>query len=245
MLSHVTNSRTIKVATLIFVATVLHSIFAAPVVLAGEGDYHHAPCLDTECPVRVRSASRGGAHDSDTCWYVGTKCGSWTKGTVGYFCLDHDDKYCGCDASQDWSTLGWHSDKHPCTVGDPGTGDDGSEPGLPQTLSCDQICEGEDPACETCCGDGGTWTEVGCITATQSGIIAAVMRIFIGIVTAIAVLRFIQAGIMFNTEDPDKIKEAKSIATSAVVALILAGTLPVILNFVLDVDVLGIGKIFG
>ncbi len=119
------------------------------------------------------------------------------------------------------------------------------DPSIPVVLSCDQVCEGEDPACGTCCSAGGTWTEVGCITATQSGVVAAVMRIFIGIVTAIAVLRFIQAGILFNTEDTEKIKEAKSIATSAVVALIIAGTLPVILNFALGMDVLGIGNIFG
>jgi len=145
---------------------------------------------------------------------------------------------------------------------------------LPQSLTCEQECLGEcevlsadgktcitpgsefancckcscgNPDCSTATATGtnNVWTEVGCLTTTQEGIIAAVLRIFIGIATGLAVIRFVQAGIMFNTDDMEKIKEAKEIASSAIVALILGGITPVLINWVLGMDVLGLGSIFG
>jgi hypothetical protein len=106
--------------------------------------------------------------------------------------------------------------------------------------------------CKCVCGDencGGSdftenvWTELGCIKATENGIIVAVMRVFIGVVTGLAVIRFIQAGIMLNTDDPEKIKEGKSIAISAVAAIVFGALIPIILNFV-GIKILDIGAIF-
>lgn len=110
--------------------------------------------------------------------------------------------------------------------------------------SCEVICELEDPHCLTCCNGGNFWTELGCITPTQKGIVAAILRIFIGVITAIVIIRLIQAGMLFNTDDPDKINEAKSIATSAIISLIFGAMIPIILNFI-GVDILGLGQILG
>ena len=86
------------------------------------------------------------------------------------------------------------------------------------------------------------WTELGCISATTNGVILAITRIFVGIITAVVILRFIQAGFMMNTDDPEKIKEAKAIVVSAITALVFGVMIPIILNFI-GIDVLGIGKI--
>ncbi len=90
---------------------------------------------------------------------------------------------------------------------------------------------------------GNVWTELGCIEGSQAGLIIFIMRIFVGVVTALAVVRFVQAGFMLNTDDPEKIKEGKSIAVSAVIAIIFGAMIPIILNFI-GLDILGIGKIF-
>lgn len=119
-------------------------------------------------------------------------------------------------------------------------------------IPCPDVCAAEGGnagVCESCmCSgndySGNLWTEIGCITPTQKGLVAAVLRIFIGIITAIVVIRFIQAGMLFNTDDPDKISEAKSIATSAVIALIFGAMIPIILNFI-GVDILNLGQIIG
>jgi len=90
---------------------------------------------------------------------------------------------------------------------------------------------------------GNIWTELGCINASEKGFVISMMRIFVGAVTGIALIRFIQAGIMLNTDDPEKIKEGKSIFISAVVAIFMSGLMPILLNF-LGLDILGIGKLF-
>lgn len=125
--------------------------------------------------------------------------------------------------------------------------------------TCAANCTGEgslekqEKCCECMCGSScassnktattnNIWTEIGCINTSQEGLVIAVMRVFFGVVTGLAVLRFIQAGMMLNTDDMEQIKEAKNIATQAVVALIVGGTIPLVLNFI-GVDILGIGNL--
>ena len=121
---------------------------------------------------------------------------------------------------------------------------DGNPVGQPdiKPITCDEVCAGENDNCGDCCTAGNVWTEIGCISPTQNGVVIAVMRVFIGIVTGLAVLRFAQAGFMLNTDDPEKIKEGKSIAVSAVIAIIFGTMIIVILNFI-GVDILRIGQI--
>ena len=124
---------------------------------------------------------------------------------------------------------------------------------IPAPLSCSDYCEdekgtGQYEPCKACVCDGednltnNVWTEIGCITATEEGIIVAIMRVFFGVATSIAVLRFVQAAFMLNTDDPEKIKEGKSIMVSGVIALALAGSLIVLLNFI-GMSILGIGNL--
>ncbi|MBU0975522.1 MAG: hypothetical protein ABIE03_07840 [Patescibacteria group bacterium] len=127
-----------------------------------------------------------------------------------------------------------------------------SEVGQNSTDCCNCVCGNSDCNCPT--GDdgkddcsetytGNVWTEVGCITPSDDGIVVAVMRVFVGIVTGLSVIRFIQAGYMMNTDDPEKMKEAKGIIGSAIAAIAFGVLIPIILNFV-GIDILGIGKIF-
>ena len=125
----------------------------------------------------------------------------------------------------------------------------------PEPMTCGQVCANEGDmmgACEECICPGGNtgsieqtnrvWTELGCISASSNGVILAVMRIFLGIVTGAVILRFIQAGFMMNTDDPEKIKEAKSIVVSAITALIFGAMIAIILNFI-GINILDIGDI--
>lgn len=140
-----------------------------------------------------------------------------------------------------------------CDINQPDEEDDGNDDNTGSgNVRCDATCEISgvlDENCVNCMCSGGVfsghvWTEIGCITPTQKGVVAAVLRIFIGVISAIVVIRFIQAGMLFNSDDPDKISEAKSIATSAIIALIFGAMIPIILNFI-GVDILGLGQILG
>jgi hypothetical protein len=184
--------------------------------------------------------------------------------TFGYVEGKQEYEYCtkrsGSGALAAWVDCGsfsyecYHDPANPIIPGD-GDGDGGSSD-IP-TLTCEEICSGEEKEsdnynyCISCICEGepsGTvttgnvWTELGCIDATQNGIIISVMRIFVGVVTGLAIIRFIQAGFMLNTDDPEKIKEGKSIAVSAVAAIAFGALLIVIMNFI-GINVLGIGKI--
>ncbi|MDD3646919.1 MAG: pilin [Candidatus Dojkabacteria bacterium] len=128
----------------------------------------------------------------------------------------------------------------------------GDETGSNLTDCCNCVCGNPDCSCpagddgEDDCSEtytGNLWTEVGCITPSDNGIVVAVMRVFVGIVTGLSVVRFIQAGYMINTDDPEKMKEARGIVTSAVIAIAFGIMLPILLNFI-GIDILGIGKIF-
>lgn len=143
-----------------------------------------------------------------------------------------------------------------CESGNNGSGNDGDRynNNPPEIPTCGEICvsEGEDEGyCLECICAGGkdsteftnnVWTELGCITPTQEGVISAIMRVFFGIVTGVALIRFVQAAIYLNSDDPEKKKEGKSIVMSAMAALALGASLPVVLNF-LGIDILGIGSI--
>lgn len=183
----------------------------------------------------------------------------WEDNKSGCRCFEHSAKVLGdddhggtyyyCDGNQEPGT--W--------VASPPTepGPSPSPSDSVKKLTCIEICEGEEgerlTQCLVCVCDGdnyeGTklsqniWTELGCIEATLGGIIIAVMRVFFGVVTGLAIIRFIQAGFMLNTDDPEKIKEGKSIAVSAVAAIIFGAMIPILLNFV-GLDILGIGELF-
>jgi len=185
----------------------------------------------------------------------------------------HMDKFCACDVNGE--NLGWYTEYYPCTnipippeqtttspkltCHEICIGEGKDKDGDPKT---DDFEEGEQYAscCSCVCGTdscpkdllsskdimtGNVWTEVGCINATEKGIVIAVMRIFLGVVTTIALFRFVQAAFMMNTDDPEKIKEGKSIFASAITAIFAAVLMPIVLNF-MGIKILGdkIGAIF-
>lgn len=157
-----------------------------------------------------------------------------------------------CNSSGQWQ-------KDDPGITPPGGGSSGPVSGaIPEELNPMDICAGEQEggrhseccSCvsgnESCSGDvtgEGVWTELGCISPSQHGIAIFVMRIFFGIVTALAVVRFIQAGILLNSDEPEKIKEGKSIAVSALFALAFAALLPIFLSF-FGVNILNLPDLF-
>jgi hypothetical protein len=223
-------------------------------------DYGYYPhCSNNKCQDQFTFTSGIGDEHVVLCYDPGENfCWNLIYDITKFRCTNWDkNKYCcaGYDTADDPSC----NDNKFCTGGCPASTDgdgDGGSSEVP-TLTCEEICSGEEKGsdnynyCISCICEGepsGTvttgnvWTELGCIDATQNGIIISVMRIFVGVVTGLAIIRFIQAGFMLNTDDPEKIKEGKSIAVSAVVAIAFGALLIVIMNFI-GINVLGIGKI--
>lgn len=232
---------------------------------------YKVPALDlsgTEVTVNCSSSKEGGS----TCQDVGSprvvycKKETWEcdsskgecssrkkKGGIGCITNCAQAENFTVHAGQ-WCLKGTFHQNKPTSCGS--SGDNGSDPvgtqpvgEPPIELTCADggdppgKCTGEGQDCVKCCEAEGVWTELGCIKADQYGVTVAVMRIFVGIVTGIAVLRFIQAGLMLNSDDPEKIKEGKGIAISAVMAMIFGAMIPILLNFI-GVDILGIGELF-
>lgn len=63
--------------------------------------------------------------------------------------------------------------------------------------------------CCACREHGGVWTGIGCTDTTPVGVITGIIRIVFGVVGGVALLQLIIAGIMYQTGDETKIKEAR------------------------------------
>ncbi|KXK26790.1 MAG: hypothetical protein TR69_WS6001000811 [candidate division WS6 bacterium OLB20] len=83
------------------------------------------------------------------------------------------------------------------------------------------------------------WNALGCWDVSLNGIVTRLFQIGIGIIGGVMILRFIQAAIMMQTDNPEQIREAKEIVSSAIIALIVLLGAVVILRF-LGINVLGI-----
>ncbi|MBN1916246.1 hypothetical protein JW796_04695 [Candidatus Dojkabacteria bacterium] len=97
----------------------------------------------------------------------------------------------------------------------------------------------KDPACVKCRDSGYTYTALGCIDTSRSGLITWLIRLSIIVVMVAIIFRFIQASFLIRSGDPEKIKEGKEIITSAVIALVLILISVPLLDFI-GVRVLGI-----
>lgn len=95
-------------------------------------------------------------------------------------------------------------------------------------LNCYKNC----PTKDTC-----SYSSLGCIQTTQSGIIVRIFQIGLGVVGALAIARFIQAALLRQTADPSKIQESYDIITSIIIGIVVLLGSTVILRFI-GVDIL-------
>ena len=95
-------------------------------------------------------------------------------------------------------------------------------------LACYKDC----PTANTC-----SYSSLGCIQTTQSGIVVRIFQIGLGVVGALAIARFIQAALLRQTADPSKIQESYDIITSIIIGIVVLLGSTVILRFI-GVDIL-------
>lgn len=101
---------------------------------------------------------------------------------------------------------------------------------------CNQIPEdGPRGKCETCFGQNGMWTAIGCIdTSSTEGIVGKLMTVGISIAGGIALLMILASAFLFATSEgePKRTSEAKEILTSAIIGLIFIIFSVTILQFI-------------
>jgi len=81
---------------------------------------------------------------------------------------------------------------------------------------------GNSPQCTSCADSGGVWTAVGCIPTTRKDIVSTFFTIALYLSGGIILLRLLQASFMLSTSqgEPNKVKEAQEIFTSAFAGLL-------------------------
>lgn len=95
----------------------------------------------------------------------------------------------------------------------------GNDPitGLPYTP--EQI--EENAACVTCVTDGSTWTALGCIDTSPEGVFTYLVRLALGVLGGLILIRMIYLGYLYQTGDEGKIAEARKGILSAIGAILV------------------------
>lgn len=88
--------------------------------------------------------------------------------------------------------------------------------------------------------ENNTWTGIGCISRTQTGLATSIMRIFYGVGLVFLLIKIIQIGYMYQLGEPDQIKEARY-GILAVILSFFVGTVGLIALRFVGLDVLGLG----
>lgn len=85
-----------------------------------------------------------------------------------------------------------------------------------------------------------SWTGIGCINRSQTGLATSLMRIFFGVGLVLLLLKLIVIGFDYQSGDPEKIKEARY-GILAVIVSFAVGTIGLIALRFVGLDVLGLG----
>ncbi len=85
----------------------------------------------------------------------------------------------------------------------------------------------------------GTWTAIGCINTTPEGVFVTLVRITLGVMGGVALLRLIYMGYLYQTGDEGKIKQAREGVVSTLVGIIVVIFSVVILR-IIGVNVLDV-----
>ena len=86
---------------------------------------------------------------------------------------------------------------------------------------------------------GFVYSSLGCIDVSRDGLITRIFQIGIGLIGGIMIVRFIQAALKMQTDNPEEIKEAQEMISSAVIALFVLVASVAILRF-LGINVLNV-----
>jgi len=114
---------------------------------------------------------------------------------------------------------------------------------------CDGIKDEEERAdCEDCVGTpgnatGAIWTELGCIDPSPAGVVTRIFQIALGIMGGVAVVRFIQIALVYQSNNPDKIAQGPQMIISLVGGIIMLILGIIVLKF-LGINILGLPEGF-
>lgn len=99
--------------------------------------------------------------------------------------------------------------------------------------------------CKSCRESGGTWSGLGCIDSTPTGIVTWLIRIAYGVMGGVALIQFIIAGIYYQTGQEDKVREARKniIATITGLAVLTFSILILRIIGINVLDILPIGSV--
>lgn len=158
---------------------------------------------------------------------------------AGEVCLPHDTQFTAPATGEEYTCVNGRVRRGNVTSGD----NDGA-------AGCDLIDVDSEEAdlCFRCIeqntedrddGKVFVWNALGCWDVSLNGVVTRLFQIGVGIIGGVMILRFIQAAIMMQTDNPEQIREAREIITSAIIALIVLLGAVVILRF-LGINVLGI-----
>jgi hypothetical protein len=89
-------------------------------------------------------------------------------------------------------------------------------------------------ACDTCMGNGGIWTSIGCISQDPKSLVGKLINIGVGILGGIFLLRVLAASFMLTGSQGDvkKTSEAKQMITEAIIGIIFVLFSVTILQFI-------------
>jgi hypothetical protein len=93
--------------------------------------------------------------------------------------------------------------------------------------------------CVSCITAGRTWTALGCIDTSVAGIFTSLVRIALGVMGGVVLLRLIYLGYIYQTGDTKKIAEARSGIISTIAGIIVVIFSVVILR-IIGVNILDI-----
>ena len=142
---------------------------------------------------------------------------TFTTGSGEYYCVSGDALT--LDEYNEWK------DKLNSYVGCKAFGDNTSE--FNNCTSCLKECE----AC--------VYSALGCINTSMNGLVTTIMRIAIGVLGAVGILRLMQAAILRQSGDPKDIQESWDIIMSVIIGAVVLVSSTLILR-VIGINVLGI-----
>lgn len=93
--------------------------------------------------------------------------------------------------------------------------------------------------CKQCRESGGTWSGLGCIDSTPTGLITWIMRIAYGVMGGVALIQFIIAGIYYQTGQEEKVKEARKNIIATITGLAVL-TFSILILRVIGINILDI-----
>ena len=93
--------------------------------------------------------------------------------------------------------------------------------------------------CKSCRENGGTWSGLGCIDSTPTGIVTWIIRIAYGVMGGVALIQFIIAGVYYQTGQEDKVKEARKNIIATITGLAVL-TFSILILRIIGINILDI-----